>query len=271
MQLPGRWAVLLIVFATSSAAYRAVAARRHEAGSRDLETGVAADWAACRQAELEDRQFFETQWTATESELERLQQAADAFRRSGNSVLRSVALAQSLDPMEDAGMSGELELLKGMYADSKVRIAHLNAREAKSKAKSKEHEAFDSQRLSEINSLRVSGSLRQHELGEENYFGSYWKRVRARNLKQYHTCLNIQHNMMKQERTMMDMYERTLGGTAEGMAQVSNELGDGSASDAAFLQSTRRSTLIFCQEALATVQTARAELRLMADLSVAQG
>merc|ERR1719478_1041865 len=99
-------------------------------------------------------------------------------------------------------------MLDGLYAQSKERIVELNKREEKSKSSYKAKETEHESRLSQIESefkhhahvpeaLLASEAEEENKLlDQENFFMDYWKRVRARNHKQFHTFLKIQHGMM---------------------------------------------------------------------------
>merc|ERR1719169_273721 len=94
----------------------------------------------------------------------------------------------------------------------------MNKRETESKKKFAEKEIDHKAKLARIEARfanhTLSGEFRVNETKEENRMWTYWSHVRERQHKQYHNMLKIQHATMEKEKTMIDMYEKTLEGKA---------------------------------------------------------
>merc|ERR1719426_480556 len=113
-----------------------------------------------------------------------------------------------------AALAPMLAMLKGLYDDSKSRIAQQNTREEKSKkwfaAKEAEHKAKMDSIEGKFKNHTLSEEFRTNETRDENRYFGYWSRVRERQHRQFHTNLKIQHAMMNKVKKMVDMYEKTL-------------------------------------------------------------
>jgi len=183
-----------------------------------------------------------------------------------HSMLRGIHL--KLDPKTPADLVPALAMLTNLYEDGKKRIAALNAREKQSKQWFTDKEAAHSAQLKKIEAYfkdkrhTLSEAFHNNETREENRFFDYWRRVREREHRQFHTSLKIQHATMGKEKDMIEMYKKAISGDTN-RDQVRRELakvGGGLAPEIVFLQGVRRATARYCREALAEVRAAHAEL-----------
>merc|ERR1719421_511728 len=126
-----------------------------------------------------------------------------------------------------AALAPMLAMLKGLYDDSKSRIAQQNTREEKSKKWFAEKEAAHKAKLDSIEGKfknhTLSEEFRTNETRDETRYFTYWSRVRERQHRQFHTNLKIQHAMMMTKK-MIDMYEKTLSGKASDQEKAKKEL-----------------------------------------------
>merc|ERR1719161_769012 len=122
-----------------------------------------------------------------------------------------------------------LAMLKGLYDDSKERIAQQNAREEKSKkwfvTKQSEHTAKLASIEGKFKNHTLSEEFRTNETRDENRYFNYWQRCRERQHRQFHTNLKIQHAMMMKTKKMVEMYEKALSPKASDQAVAKKELG----------------------------------------------
>merc|ERR1719335_2122109 len=159
-----------------------------------------------------------------------------------------------------------LAMLKGLYQDSKDRIAQQNAREEKSKKWFAGKEAEHKAKLATIEGRFKNGTLseefRTNETRDENRYFNYWSRCRERQHRQFHTNLKIQHAMMMKTKKMVDMYEKALSSKATDQAAAKKELGQMiGMPEIVFLQNAQRTVGNFCRESLAEVREERAQLQ----------
>lgn len=281
--------VLLGSLAGPSAA--AYVRRSGDAEVRAAAAELLGEWSACRRAESEDRSFWGAQLDSQEKELLQVQAAAVVMRRSANASANASAsglanasqppksrkhspsplagLNISLNPKTPADLLPTLAMLKALYAEGKERISKLNEREKLSKqqfeSKEKEHNARLARIEEKVTGHKLSAAFAANETHDENRLWSYWQRVRERQHRQFHTSLKIQHGTMEREKQMIDMYEKTIAGTAdkESVASELSKVAGGSAAPevvfaqgAALLQASA-----YCTQALAEVRVARRELR----------
>jgi hypothetical protein len=174
---------------------------------------------------------------------------------------------QQADKASPSAMELEptLTMLDGLYEQSKKRIVELNKKEDKSKLAYKGRESEHESRLAQIESefkqhdqvpeaMRASDLQEEsHLLDEENFFQAYWKRVRERNHKQYHTFLRIQHGMMDRAKQMKDMYEQALSSEQAGSSSQQPP-------DVALLQGAQHFAMKFVHASLADVEELGNEL-----------
>lgn len=181
-----------------------------------------------------------------------------------HSLLKGIKL--KLNPKTPMDLLPTLAMLKGMYEDGKDRIAKLNAREKKSKQQFAEKETRHKAKIQTIEDRfknhTLSEEFRTNETRDENRIWSYWQRVRERQHRQFHTSLKIQHATLEKVKVMIDMYTKTIDGTAD-KAQVRKQLAQASGGmpDVVLLEEAQKATVVFCQEALVEVREGRAELR----------
>lgn len=263
--------------------------------SSDRAAGTASSlaWSACLEAEAEDRRYWASRWDALESELLRLQAAAqlvgsnatgasttrapgpgaraaggpaapDPAKRHRASPLAGIKL--NLDPKSTSDLLPGLAMLKALYEEGKQSIAELNSREAKSKQFFVEKEALHKHKLADIEAKfenhTLSAEFRTNETHDEERSWNYWQKVHERQHRQFHTSLKIQHATMQKEKMMMDMYEKTISGKADKSEVVRelNKIGGGTSVDVVFLQRAGRLTAGYCAGALAEVRVARRDL-----------
>lgn len=173
-----------------------------------------------------------------------------------------------------AALAPMLAMLKGLYQDSKDRIAQQNAREEKSKKWFATKEGEHKEKLDKIEGKFKNGTLSQefrtNETRDETRYFTYWSRCRERQHRQFHTNLKIQHAMMMKTKKMVDMYEKALSPKAEDQAQAKKALsGATGMPEIVFLQEVQRTVGSFCRDSLAEVRKERVELQEMAHESLA--
>mmetsp|Transcript_2893 Transcript_2893/g.7764 ORF Transcript_2893/g.7764 Transcript_2893/m.7764 type:complete len:396 (-) Transcript_2893:368-1555(-) len=281
--------VLLGSLAGHSAAARL--SRSGGAEARAAASELSGEWSACRRAEAEDRSFWGAQWDSQEEELLQVQAAAAAMRRSAADAPPNVSAPRpanasrppsarkhspsplaglniSLNPKTPADLLPTLAMLKALYAEGKERIAKLNEREKLSKqqfeSKEVEHKARLAKIEGKVTDHKLSAAFAANETHDENRLWSYWQRVRERQHRQFHTSLKIQHGTMEREKQMIDMYEKTIAGTAdkESVASELSKVAGGSAPEVVFAQGAALlQASSYCAAALAEVRAARRELR----------
>jgi hypothetical protein len=112
---------------------------------------------------------------------------------------------------------------------------------------------------------KLSAAFAANETRDENRLWSYWQRVRERQHRQFHTSLKIQHGTMEREKQMIDMYEKTIAGTADKesvKSELSKVAGGSAAPEVVFAQGAALlQASAYCTQALAEVHAARRELR----------
>jgi len=251
---------------------------------------LSGEWSAYQRAESQDRSFWGAQWDSQEEELLQVQAAAVVMRRSAEGARPNASapgpanasqpsgtrrhspsplagLNISLNPKTPADLLPTLAMLKALYAEGKERIAKLNEREKLSKqqfeSKVEEHKARLANITGKVTGHKLNAAFAANETRDENRLWSYWQRVRERQHRQFHTSLKIQHGTMEREKQMIDMYEKTIAGTAD-KASVKSELSKvaGGAPEIVFAQGAALLQAgTYCTEALAEVRAARRELR----------
>merc|ERR1719421_2026758 len=143
-----------------------------------------------------------------------------------------------------AALAPMLAMLKGLYDDSKSRIAQQNTREEKSKkwfaAKEAEHKAKMDSIEGKFKNHTLSEEFRTNETRDENRYFTYWSRCRERQHRQFHTNLKIQHAMMMKTKKMIDTYENVLSSNPKQEAQVKKQLQANAVPEIVFLQDVQR-------------------------------
>jgi len=269
------------------------AAHMRRSGGTEVRAAAAelsGEWSACQRAESEDRSFWGAQWDSQEEELLQVQAAAVVMRRSAAGAPPNASafgpantsqppqkrrhspsplsgLNISLNPKTPADLLPTLAMLKALYAEGKDRIAKLNEREKLSKgqfeSKQEDHNARVARIEGKVTGHKLSAAFAANETRDENRLWSYWQRVRERQHRQFHTSLKIQHGTMEKEKQMIDMYEKTIAGTAS-KESVKSELSKvaGGAPEVVFAQGAALlQASAYCTRALAEVRAARRELR----------
>lgn len=218
----------------------------------------------------EDLGFWVAQANSTESEVTSFEKACDdiPFLRFTSELQIAASAAQRAAAVFNDAPAGDLSpmaaMLDSLYEESKKKIVELNQKEEKSKRLYGAREAAHDARLKALGdefqkhhapaALKASDSaLEAHLEDEENFFMKYWKRVRDRNHKQFHTFLKIQHGLMSRLKSMSDMVKQAAAGKA--LQQPLPEV--------AFLQGYRAKqaeNIAFARSSLADVAAARAEL-----------
>mmetsp|Transcript_21421 Transcript_21421/g.43127 ORF Transcript_21421/g.43127 Transcript_21421/m.43127 type:complete len:287 (+) Transcript_21421:71-931(+) len=233
-----------------------------------------AEWRSCLEEESNDMRFWTSEWADLEVELTELQAAVNGTAAKTPAAAASLhhhsksplaGLKLNLEPKSPADLVPALAMLKGLYEDGKERIGKLNAREKEAKLKFEERQAAHNHRMQEIEARFKNGTLsaefRTNETHDENRLWSYWEKVRERQHKQYHTSLKIQHGTLEKVKAMIDMYEKTIAGTAD-KQQVAKQLAKvsgGAMPEVVFLQASEE-LAHFCKEALTEVRMQRAAL-----------
>mmetsp|Transcript_115411 Transcript_115411/g.360991 ORF Transcript_115411/g.360991 Transcript_115411/m.360991 type:complete len:312 (+) Transcript_115411:65-1000(+) len=297
----GRLLPLLVLLAphaahgTAGQASRGQLTMQLESGS---EASAGAEWAAIREADASDRHFWDGEWAALEGVLEQLQAVGDAaaaprqglfLAQTGNasaaanatshgaaSVANSshakaghfsplAGIKMNLNPKRPEDLLPALAMLKGLYENSKQRIAELNAREKQMKQEFEQREAAHNASLTRIEARfknhTLSEEFRVNETRDENRLFSYWQRVRERQHRQFHTSLKIQHATLSKEKAMIDMYEKAIAGK-DNKAQASKELARLSSGmpEVVLLQKAWVEAVPYFRQALQEVKEASAEL-----------
>merc|ERR1719375_2623402 len=173
-----------------------------------------------------------------------------------------------------AALAPMLAMLKGLYQDSKDRIAQQNTREEKSKkwfaAKEAEHKAKLEKIEGKFQNHTLSEEFRTNETRDENRYFNYWQRVRERQHRQFHTNLKIQHAMMTKVKKMITMYEKALSPKAADQTAAKKQLSQMTGMpEIVFLQNfdeVKRQVFDFCRSSLAEVEKERDELHKDSDL-----
>jgi len=250
---------------------------------QELESG---DLAILEQAEAEDRAFLLSQLDATESQLLKIQELATPAPAAKAPEAKAAAkpAEKELDPVKMAaslgvpnlpnlgaikGLKGQMALapmlamLKGLYDDSKDRIAQQNTREEKSKKWFTQKEAEHKAKLATIDGKFANHTLSEefhtNETRDEMRYFNYWQRCRERQHRQFHTNLKIQHAMMSKVKKMIDMYEHALSSKPSDQQAAKKALGQMTGMpEIVFLQ---QSVTGFLQESLAEVQKEREQLQ----------
>jgi hypothetical protein len=173
--------------------------------------------------------------------------------------------------MGKAALAPMLAMLKGMYTDTKQRIAEQNTREDKSKKWFTSKEAEHKQKLESIEAKfkahKLNEEFHTNETRDENRYFNYWERCRQRQHRGFHTNLKIQHAMMTKVKKMIDMYEKALSPKAADQATAKKEVAQMTGMpEIVFLQ---RSVSDFCHESLVEVRKERSELQQWATEGVA--
>jgi len=217
--------------------------------------------------ELEDARFWNSEWSAMEDEVLKLEKGLADWKQfldsapTGNST-RALLKSVNLNPKSVADLAPALAMLKGLYEDGKERIGKLNAREKESKekfdAKEKEHNARIAKIEARFKNHSLSAEFRTNETRDETRLWNYWERCRERQHRQYRTGLKIQHATMDKVKKMIDMYEKTMSGKGNA-ADVQKALKKIAPPEIVFLQETQRSVARFCQTTRAELKEARAE------------
>jgi len=287
----------MLVAAVASIKFRA----NQNSGSATASTSAA--WIAYSKMAVQERSFWFSELSSTEAALLLLQKAANVTTNNAtikgpiktkvvNSTVAVVvgkaapaskiatakADLKSMDPSQmmkslgipslhlsgNAALAPMLAMLKGLYADSKDRIAQQNAREEKSKKWFAEKETEHNNKLENIEAKHKKHTLDDefytNETHDENRYFQYWAGCRKRQHRQFHTNLKIQHAMMMKVKTMIGMYEKTMDGTAD-KEKMRRQLQvvSGGAPDVVLLEVQH-----FCHDALTEVLTSRHELEAWA-------
>jgi len=248
-----------------------------------LRSGDSAASSSLLQVEAEDRRFWSGQWDELESELQRLLAAVDAVGDNSSAHVAAGKAASSngtkrhhvnplagiklnLNPKSTADLIPALTMLKALYEEGKQNIANLNERERQSKKFIEEKEGQHKKKLAEIEAKFKKGVLsaefHTNETHDEQRSWTYWTHVRERQHHQFHTSLKIQHATMMKEKNMIEMYEKTIAGTAD-QKQVVHELNkeSGGTVEVVLLQRAGSALREYCAGALSEVRRERSELQ----------
>lgn len=240
-------AALLATFAAFPSAAALALHRLASAASVEAATAAAAA------AELA---AFEAQaaraWAADREDLEdQLLKLSAAAGAPPNAPL--VPEKINLQPKTVADLAPALAMLKGLYEDSKDRIAKLNQHETEYKAaydiKETEHKAKLVRIEARFANQTLSLEFRTNETRDEDRLWNYWFHVRERQHKQYRTGLKIQHATLEKTKSMIDMYEKTMSGAAD-KAEVQGRLRKLAPPEIVLLEATREDVRAFCRRGL---------------------
>mmetsp|Transcript_71327 Transcript_71327/g.136037 ORF Transcript_71327/g.136037 Transcript_71327/m.136037 type:complete len:317 (-) Transcript_71327:232-1182(-) len=268
-------------------------------------SSASSAWIAYTEMAVQERSFWLSELTSTESALLLLQKAATAPSQATNagkqtknaSSSRGVGAPKalvhnnstaktpahknasakdlkSIDPAQlmkslgipslklsgKAALAPMLAMLKGLYDDSKERIAQQNVREEKSKKWFANKEVEHKNKLAKIEAKHKNHTLSDefytNETRDENHYFSYWARCRERQHRQFHTNLKIQHSMMQKVKVMIDMYQKTISGTADA-DKIKRQLQvvSGGVPEVVLIEVQQ-----FCHDALSEVRASRQEI-----------
>jgi len=259
-------------------------------------TTLSGAWKTCLDMEAADTQFWASEWEGMESELLQLQaaavgqvanktaaqQAAAVERPANKSSIAGVqpvakatkhpkhfnplaGIKLNLEPKTPADLAPALAMLTGLYEDGKERIAKLNAREQDFKQKYLKTQATHEQRIKTIEARVKNGTLSKefaaNETRDEGRLWTYWKNVRERQHRTFHTSLKIQHSTLTKEKQMIDMYEKTIAGkeSKKELAKEFSKVG-GTVPEVVFFQEVQRGIVKFCHDELAEVRSEHAAM-----------
>jgi len=248
--------------------------------------------ASVAEAESEDRQFLISQLDATEKDLLKLEELVEP-QKNATKAEASKEVAKKAPPapvakadkkpaavpedpaqlmaslklktkglMGKAALAPMLAMLKGMYEESKERIAQQNVREEKSKKWFATKEAEHKAKLAKIEGKFKNGTLSQefrtNETRDETRYFDYWSRCRERQHRQFHTNLKIQHAMMMKTKKMIDVYDKALSSKPSDQAAAKQEMRQvaGGMPEVVLLQQTQQ----FVRESLEEVRKEKAEM-----------
>lgn len=250
--------VALLAAFHGAAAITVISASASGASSR------AAAWKALAAAEAEDGRFWTSAWSGLESDLERLRDVAAPAPAEKKKHRKSplAGLKLNLNPKSTTDLIPALAMLKGLYDDGKARIGQLNAREkdlaSKFEAKKAEHDRRIKTIEARFANHTLSAEMRTNETHDESRLWNYWERCRERQHKQYHTSLKIQHGTLSKEKSMIDMYEKTIAGKADKatVAKQLRKVGGGALPDIVFLQDAQTAIVNFCDSSLKELHAA---------------
>jgi len=205
------------------------------------------------------------EWHATKVSLQELRHAAHTH----------ASVAAENATFSGAELIPMLEMLEGLYNDSKKQISALGVREKKSKDDFKEREASHNERISLIEARFKNRSLseeaHERELKDEDRMWAYWQKVRENGHHSYLSSLNIKHSMMNKMKIMIDLYKKVIDGSAEDddiKKEIAKVTGTSGASTVVLLQDLdslqHRKILLkaithFCEDALAEMDAAHAK------------
>jgi len=166
-----------------------------------------------------------------------------------------------------------LAMLKGLYQESKERIAQANTKEEKSKkwfeGKEAEHKAKVASIDGKFKNHTLSEEFHTNETRDETRYFTYWQRCRERQHRQFHTNLKIQHAMMMKTKKMVETYEKALSPKPEDQKSAKKQLGAMTGMpEIVFLQNVKRTVGSFCRESLEEIRKERVELQEAATDSV---
>mmetsp|Transcript_119670 Transcript_119670/g.223677 ORF Transcript_119670/g.223677 Transcript_119670/m.223677 type:complete len:324 (+) Transcript_119670:78-1049(+) len=307
MQMATRFFVMsALVAGVASVMLRAT--QRAGVSSSSAFASASSAWIAYTEMAVQERSFWLSELTSTESALLLLQEAATAPNQTAHagkqtknaSAVAAVATAapktpvlknttaktpahkdasakqdmKNMDPAQlmkslgipsmklsgKAALAPMLAMLKGLYDDSKERIAQQNVREEKSKKWFANKEVEHKNKLAKIEAKHKNHTLSDefytNETRDENHYFSYWARCRERQHRQFHTNLKIQHSMMQKVKVMIDMYEKTISGTADA-DKIKRQLQvvSGGVPEVVLIEVQQ-----FCHDALSEVRASRQEI-----------
>lgn len=200
-----------------------------------------------------------------------IDKAAEAFEKTAAGLASLPPMPSMADAKAAQGkvmLVPMLEMLKGMYADQKHRIAELNKHEEEAKKRFEKQKAEYEARIAKIkNNTLLSAGTAKNATEQATKFFKYWERSRERGHRQFHNALKITHSSMQKEKEMIAAYEKAIGGAVpsqKDQAQL-KELKQSLPEQApeVVLAQQRKIVAAFCQE---TLKELDGELRQQKDM-----
>lgn len=216
---------------------------------------VSIAMAQMQQLVAEDKKYFSSELGVLQDQLARLESAVKPTVEEKS---------EPMDPKQLAELAPVLEMLKGLYEESKEHIAQLNTREKEEKIKFEEKEQQHNDKLALIEARfanhTLSESMHADETATETRLWSYWSGCRERQHRQFHTGLKMHHSTMSKMKQLIDVYEKATSGNAEEAEQAKKDF-EKMAPPEIMLFQERRSVVHFCQGVAKEIQAARTELQ----------
>merc|ERR1719316_1041691 len=187
--------------------------------------------------------------------IDKAAEAAEAFETAAAGLSGLPAMPDAKAVQGKAMLAPMLEMLKGMYADQKIRIGELNKHEEEAKKRFEKQKAEYEARIAKIkNNTLLSAGTAKNATEQATKFFKYWERSRERGHRQFHNALKITHSSMQKEKEMIAAYEKAIAGDAPTakdqakMKEIKNSLPE--QAPEVVLAQQRKVVAAFCQDTL---------------------